>query len=90
MRTTLLPRAAVLASRGGLCGAERAADAACAAHARCALALALAATRPEWRVATLAHFLRAGGAASRRILASLDEYGLEWQCELLVQEAGLY
>ena len=69
---------------------------ACAAHARMALAERLATTRRAFRAAVLLRVLhewrRMGGAersAARRIAASLDEYDVEWQCELLVQEAAL-
>jgi hypothetical protein len=70
--------------------------AACAARARMMLAEKLASTRRAFRATVLlrvVHEWRSMGAAERaaatRIAASLDEYDVEWQCELLVQEAAL-
>ena len=60
------------------------------------LAEKLASTRRVFRATVLLRVLRdwqrmgdAERSAARRIVASLDEYDVEWQCELLVQEAAL-
>jgi hypothetical protein len=68
----------------------------CAAHARMLLAERLAQTHRALRPSVLSRVLcdwqRLGPGerlAAHRILTGLDEYDLEWQCELLVQEATL-
>ena len=68
----------------------------CAAHARMLLAERLARTHRALRPSVLSRVLcdwqrmgRAERLAAHRILTGLDEYDLEWQCELLVQESRL-
>lgn len=68
----------------------------CPAHARMLLSERLATTHRALRSSVLSRVLydwqsmgRGERLAAHRILTGLDEYDLEWQCEILVQEALL-
>ncbi len=91
-----MPVYVAVVSRGEAVRRSLAPRSRCAAHARMMLAERLASTRRVFRPTVLSGVLhdwqRMGPGerlAARRIVASLDDYDLEWHCELLVQEAAL-